>query len=90
MSNGKRKLESSAIKFRSPEQIRRYMEIESYDFSTIDKIASRTNSSFYCVLQFDVADLGNIESISMSGQEMDAIVDEDAYRDLLEFKLKCE
>ena len=90
MSNGKRKLESSAIKFRSPEQIRRYMEIESYDFSTLDKIASRTNSSFYCVLQFDVADLGNIESISMSGQEMDAIVDEDAYRDLLEFKLKCE
>jgi len=32
--------------------------------------------------------MGNIESISMSGQEMDAVVDEDAYRDLLEFNLK--
>jgi hypothetical protein len=28
--------------------------------------------------------MGNIESISMSGQEMDAIVDEGAFRDLLD------
>ena len=42
---------------------------------------------------FSVADLdsdyiGNTESISMSGQEMDAIVDDIAYRDLLNFSLK--
>ena len=89
MSSGSRKLKSKTEgKVRTPVQVRRYLEIETYDFSTIDKIASRTNSSFYCVLQFDAADLGNIESISMSGQEMDAIVDERLYRDLLEFNLK--
>jgi len=89
MSSGSRKLKSKTdVKTRTPEQVKRYLEIETYDFNTIDRIASRTNSSFYCVLQFDAADLGNIESISMSGQEMDAIVDERLYRDLLEFNLK--
>jgi hypothetical protein len=29
-----------------------------------------------------------MESISMAGQEMDAIVDEASYRDLLEYNLK--
>lgn len=89
MSSGSRKLKSKTnVKIRTPEQVKRYLEIETYDFGTIDRIASRTNSSFYCVLNFDAADLGNIESISMSGQEMDAIVDEQQFRDLLEFNLK--
>jgi hypothetical protein len=89
MSSGSRKLKSNTgVKIRTPEQVKRYLEIETYDFNTIDKIARRTNSSFYCVLQFDTADLGNIESISMSGQEMDAIVDEDAFRNLLDINLE--
>jgi hypothetical protein len=68
--------------------VKRYLEIETYNFNTIERIARRTNASFYCILHFETEDMGNIESISMSGQEMDAVVDEDAYRDLLEFNLK--
>jgi hypothetical protein len=41
-------------------------------------------------LRFDSVTNNNIEALDMSGQEMDAIVDEAAYRDLLEYKLKCE
>ena len=88
MSREKRKLESSSVKYRTPDQIERYIDIETYDMNTIDRIASRTNSSFYCILHFETKDLGNLESISMSGQEMDAVVDEAAYRDLLEYNLK--
>jgi hypothetical protein len=33
-------------------------------------------------------EFGNVESIDMSGQEMDAVVDDFLYRDLLEFNLK--
>ncbi len=88
MSKGQRKLESSSVKTRTPEQVNRYLDIETYDMNTIDRIARRTNSSFYCILHFETEDIGNLESISMSGQEMDAIVDEHAYRDLLEYNLK--
>ena len=88
MSKGQRKLESSSVKTRTPEQVKRYLDIETYDMNTIDRIARRTNSSFYCILHFETEDIGNLESISMSGQEMDAVVDEYAYRDLLEYNLK--
>jgi hypothetical protein len=83
MSKGQRKLESSSVKTRTPEQVKRYLDIETYDMNTIDRIARRTNSSFYCILHFETEDIGNLESISMSGQEMDAVVDEYAYRDYL-------
>ena len=90
MSSRRKKIESSIVKLRTPEQVMRYLEIETYDFKTIDQIAARTNTSFFCVLRFDYDTNDNIESINISGQEMDAIVDEAAYRDLLEYKLKCE
>ena len=90
MSTGMKKIEDSTAKLRTPEQVMRYLEIETYDFETIDQIAARTNTSFYCVLRFHSALVDNIESLDMSGQEMDPIVDEAAYRDLLEYKLKCE
>lgn len=89
MSKGQRKLESNTtVKLRTPEQVLRYLDLETYDFNTIDRIATRTNASFYCVLRFETEMVQNIESISMSGQEMDAIVDEASYRDLLEYNLK--
>jgi hypothetical protein len=89
MSKGKRKLESPTnVKLRSPEQIKRYLEIETYDFNTVETIASRTNSSFYCVLEFETIAFQNVETISMTGQEMDANVDERLYRDVLEYNLK--
>jgi len=89
MSKSKRKLKSNVnVKVRTPEQVMHYLEVDTYDFETIDRIASRSNTSFYCILHFETDDYGNTESISMSGQEMDAIVDEALYRDLLEFNLK--
>ena len=88
MSKQKRKLESVNIKERTLEQVKQYLEIDTYDFNTIDLIASRSNVSFYNVLRFNTIDAGNVESIDMSGQEMDAVVDENAYRDILEFSLK--
>jgi hypothetical protein len=89
MSRGQRTLQSNTtVKLRTPEQVKRYLDLETYDFNTIDRIATRTNASFYCVLRFETEMIQNIESISMAGQEMDAVVDEDAYRDLLEFSLK--
>ena len=88
MSRKRRKLESVSIKKRTPEQVKRYLEIETYDFKTIDMIATRSNVSFYNVLRFDTTEFGNIESVDMSGQEMDATVDDFLYRDLLEYNLK--
>jgi hypothetical protein len=89
MSKGQRKLESNTtVKLRTPEQVLRYLDLETYDFNTIDRIATRTNASFYCVLRFETEMVKNMESISMAGQEMDAIVDEASYRDLLEYNLK--
>jgi len=88
MSRKRRKLESVSIKKRTPEQLKRYLEIETYDFRTMDMIATRSNISFYNVLRFDTREFGNIESVDMSGQEMDAMVDDFLYRDLLEYNLK--
>ena len=86
MTQRKKKIESSSAKLRTPEQVMRYLEVDTYDLDTVDSIAARTNTSFYCVLRFDSVTNNNIEALDMSGQEMDAIVDEAAYRD----KLKCE
>ena len=90
MTQRKKKIESSSAKLRTSEQVMRYLEVDTYDLDTVDRIAARTNTSFYCVLRFDSVTNNNIEALDMSGQEMDAIVDEAAYRDLLEYKLKCE
>tara|TARA_R110002153_G_scaffold248737_1_gene404940 strand:- start:133 stop:573 length:441 start_codon:yes stop_codon:yes gene_type:complete len=90
MTQRKKKIESSSAKLRTPEQVMRYLEVDTYDLDTVDRIAARTNTSFYCVLRFDSVTNNNIEALDMSGQEMDAIVDDFAYRDLLEYKLKCE
>ena len=47
MSNSNRKIETKLdAKPRTPEQVSRYLELETYDFHTIDEIASRTNVSF--------------------------------------------
>ena len=91
MSRSHRKIESNThVKLRTPQQVKCYLDLETYDLNTIDRIASRTNSSFYCVLRFNADMIKNIESISMAGQEMDALIDEVAYKDLLEFSLKIK
>lgn len=89
MSRERRKLKSlTDVKSRTPEEIRRYLEIESYDFNTIDRMASRSNISFYCVLTFDTVQTGDIESISMTGREMDGEASLDKYIDWMNINLK--
>ena len=89
MSKRRRKMKSPTnVKLRTPDQVKRYLEIETYDFNTIETIAARTNSSFYCVLELETITFENVETIAMSGREMDANVDERLYRDLLEYNLK--
>ena len=84
MSKETRKIKSVAeAKARTPEEIRRYLEIETHDFNTIDKMASRSNVSFYCVLAFDTVNTGATETISMTGQEMDGEASLDTYVDWL-------
>ena len=89
MSESKRKIRSSTdVKVRTPEELRRYLEIESYDFQTIDRMACRSNVSFYCVLNFDTIANGTSESISMTGQEMDGEATPSKYIEWLNLNLK--
>jgi|UniRef100_A0AB38ZMP4 hypothetical protein len=72
MSQPKRKISMDINKKRvTPEKVKRYMEIETLDYDSIDLIAGRTNVSFYCVLRFDTISTGDMENVSMSGTEMD-------------------
>lgn len=91
MSENRRKLEAkNNVKTRSVDQVTRYMDIETYDFNTIDRIAERANVSFYCVLTFDSMTNGVEEVIQMSGQEMDGVVDPVKYTQWLDLSLKTK
>lgn len=91
MSQPKRRIElKTPVKVRTPEQIKRYLEIESYDFNTLNEIACRTNVSFYCVLRFDTIVTNSSESVSFSGQEMDGEADPDKYVDWMNYNLKIK
>jgi hypothetical protein len=74
----------------TPKIIKRSLEIETFDFNTIDKIASRTNVSYYCILRFDVNFGADTESIAMSGQEMDGIAKTDDFGEWMDFSLKTK
>lgn len=92
MSHSNRKLELNEdeifFPYGSPQMIKRSLEIESFDFATLDRISSRTNVSFYCILAFNVTFGKNTESISMSGQEMDGVASPDDFKDWMDFNLK--
>jgi hypothetical protein len=89
MSSSNRKIETKLdAKPRTPEQVSRYLELETYDFHTIDEIACRTNVSFYCVLNFDTIVTNNSENMSFSGQEMDGDADHDKFVEWMNFNLK--
>jgi hypothetical protein len=66
------------------------LEIETFDFTTLDKIACRTNVSFYCILSFDVIFGPNSESINMSGQEMDGVANPEDFGEWMDFSLKTK
>jgi len=83
MSSENRKLElNEEVKFPygSPRIIKRSLDIETFDFTTLDKIACRTNVSFYCIS----------ESIKMSGQEMDGVASPEDFGEWMDFSLKTK
>lgn len=77
------------VRERTPEEVKKYLSLETHDIERIERMAARTNNSFLCVFRFSVIEtIPSKQIISFSGQEWDGMVDEDAYRDLLEFNLK--
>jgi hypothetical protein len=94
MSSETRKLEVGtqiSIPYGRPEQIKRYLDIETFDFGSLDKIANMTNISFYCILNFDVQyNIGDSETVTFSGQEMDGIGDPKDFGDWMDYSLKTK
>ena len=89
MSQQRRKIEPKTnVKLRTPDQVKRYLEIETYDFGSLDKIACKTNISFYCVLNFDIDITDSVESVSFSGQEMDGNADPEEFAEWMNLSLK--
>lgn len=91
MSQQQRKLKSeTGVRLRTVDQVKKYLEINSYDFQTLDSIANRTNISFYCVLRFDSIITNESETVNMSGQEMDGHADPGKYAEWMDFNLKIK
>ena len=89
--NKKLKLaEEVKFPYGSPRIIKRSLEIETFDFTTLDKIACRTNVSFYCIIAFDVIFRNDSESIKMSGQEMDGVANPEDFGEWMDFSLKTK
>ena len=79
----------SGIKKRTPDELKNYLSLESFDYENIDDMAKRTNVSFICVTNFAyLPDSHETQLVSFSGQEWDGEADESLYRDILEFNLK--
>jgi len=79
------------IKKRTPDELKKYLSIETFDYENIEEMAKRTNVSFICVTNFAYIPDGNeTQLVSFSGQEWDGEADEVMYRDLLEFNLKVK
>ena len=79
------------IKKRTPDELKKYLSIETFDYENIEEMAKRTNVSFICVTNFAYIPDGNeTQLVSFSGQEWDGEADEVMYRDLLEFNLKIK
>tara|TARA_B100000767_G_scaffold43827_1_gene37926 strand:- start:7141 stop:7539 length:399 start_codon:yes stop_codon:yes gene_type:complete len=74
----------------SPRIIKRSLEIETFDFNTLDKISGRSNISFYCILSFDVIFGQDTESIRMTGQEMDGVANPGDFGEWMDFSLKTK
>jgi len=93
MTSENKKLElAEKVKFPygSPRIIKRSLEIETFDFNTLDKISGRSNISFYCILSFDVLFGPNSESINMTGQEMDGVANPEDFGEWMDFSLKTK
>ena len=63
------------------------LDVVEYEQDDIERMAMSTNASFVWVQKFDVLPTrhhGMIEQVAFSGNEINAIVDDDCFRDTLE------
>ena len=88
MTSDRRLLEIKTSPHGRPEQIKRFLDVESFDIGTLDKLASKTNISFYCILRFDVIHDGPNETLSFSGQELDGVANFDEFGEWMDLSLK--
>lgn len=78
-------------KKRTPEELKKYLGYEMFDYDNIEEMAKRTNVSFIHITNFShLADGSEQQIITFSGREWDGEADDLAYRDLLEFNLKVK
>nr|QIZ31083.1 hypothetical protein orf00043 [Ostreococcus mediterraneus virus 2] len=84
-------MSKTGFKKRTPEELKKYLSLESFDYENIEEMAKRTNISFICVTNFAYLPDGHeTQLVSFSGQEWDGEADERLYRELLEFNLKVK
>ena len=84
-------MSKTGFKKRTPEELKKYLSLESFDYENIEEMAKRTNISFICVTNFAYLPDGHeTQLVSFSGQEWDGEADERLYRELLEFNLKIK
>lgn len=88
MTSERRRLDVKPVKDGRPEQIKRYLDIETLDIKTLDRLALRTNVSFYCIVKFDVSYDGPSETLSFSGQELNGVANPEEYSEWLDLSLK--
>ena len=84
-------MSKAGFKKRTPEELKKYLSLESFDYENIEEMAKRTNISFICVTNFAYLPDGHeTQLVSFSGQEWDGEADERLYRELLEYNLKIK
>ena len=84
-------MSKAGFKKRTPEELKKYLSLESFDYEDIEEMAKRTNISFICVTNFAYLPDGHeTQLVSFSGQEWDGEADERLYRELLEYNLKIK
>jgi len=88
MTNEFRKLETRVVDKPRTEQVKRFLDIESFDLGTLDKLATKTNISFYCIVKFDITCDGPNETLSFSGQELDGVANPDEFGQWMDLSLK--
>lgn len=77
------------FKKRTPEDLKKYIDYDLFEYDDIDEMARTTNTSFIHITNFcHLPDGPQQQIITFSGQEWDGEADEHAYIDLLEFNLK--
>ena len=84
-------MSKAGFKKRTPEELKKYLSLESFDYEDIEEMAKRTNISFICVTNFAyLPDGRETQLVSFSGQEWDGEADERLYRELLEYNVKIK